>query len=265
MSAAGKYIGLMRTVVFALAAASLAGCAAPQRMGANDPTLGANTLNVARTAIAGNRPDLALHVANAVLKVDPGNNEARLVHGDAAYLLGDCRTASADYQAVLKAAPRSAGAEIGLGRCALRTGGQGAVAAFRQATSDDPRNAVAFNDLGVALAERGAFGAAVPAFRKALAFRPSFAAARANLGLATALEGQPGAGAAIIAPLAQGQNASPAERANYAAALAMAGDEAAAQRVLSADMPAAEAHDMVAQLARISTVPHAGHPPHAAN
>ena len=265
MSATGNRTRQMLAAVLALAAASLAGCAAPQRMGANEPTLGANTLNVARTALAGNRPDLALHVANAVLKVDPGNDEARLVHGDAAYLLGDCRTASADYRAVLKAAPHTAGAEIGLGRCALRTNGRGAVAAFRQAAGDDPHNAVAFNDLGVALAKRGAFGAAVPAFRKALALRPSFAAARANLGLATALEGQPGAGAAIIAPLAQGAQASAPERANYAAALAMAGDEASAQRVLSADMPAAEARDMVAQLARITTVPHAGQPPHAAN
>lgn len=235
-----------------IAAAALGGCAGPARTGAARPALGTNTLNVAETALAGNRPDLALHVADAVLKLDPGNARALLVHGDAAYLLGDCRTATRDYAALLHAAPRDARAEIGLGRCALRGGARGAVTAFRRATRDDPRSAVAFNDLGVALAQRGGFAEAAVAFRRALALRPGFRAARTNLGLATALGGNAGAGAAIIAPLAQGGRISAAERADYAAALALAGRRAAARHVLDAAMPAAAADDMVAQMARLA-------------
>jgi Flp pilus assembly protein TadD len=241
-----------------IVAAALAGCAGPARTSAARPALGANTLNVAETALAGNRPDLALHVADAVLKLDPGNVRARLIHGDAAYLLGDCQTATRDYTALLGAAPHDARAEIGLGRCALRGGGRGAVTAFRRATRDDPHNAVAFNDLGVALSQRGAFAAAAPAFRRALALRPNFRAARANLGLALALGGNAGAGAAIIAPLAQGGPISAPERADYAAALALSGHHGAARQVLDATMPAAEADAVETRMARLAARPAAG-------
>lgn len=214
--------------------------------------LGANTLNVARTALAGGNPKLALNIANAVLKTNPNNLHAHLARGDAFYLLGDCASASADYHATLRRQPRNANAELGLGRCTLPHDPRLASVEFEHAIHDDPNSAVAFNDLGIAEASQSQFRRASNSFRKALAIDPSMNAAKINLGMSLALGGRPDQAELILGPLAQSANSTPRLRADYATALALTGNIKDAENELHRDMSDAEAKSTIAQLMRLA-------------
>ncbi|MCF3946537.1 tetratricopeptide repeat protein [Acidiphilium sp. AL] len=230
------------------AALSLAACSAqPQPT----PHLGSKTLNVARTALAGGNPQMALTITGAVLKSDPGNSEALIDRGDAYYLMNDCAQAEAAYQHALRTAPHAAGAELGLGRCTLARDPRAAAADFSRAIDDDPSNAATVNDLGVADAEASRFAAANAEFKKALALDPVLGAASVNLGMSLALGGNPGKAETILGPLARGPRATAKIRADYATALALADHSASARRILLTDMPEDEAQSMVAQLAKL--------------
>lgn len=217
--------------------------------------LGPDTLNVARTALAGGNPKLALNIANAVLKANPNNLHARLARGDAFYLLGDCTSALADYHATLRQQPRNADAELGLGRCALPHDPRLASVKFEHAIHDAPNNAVAFNDLGIAEAVQSQFRRAANSFRKVLALDSSMRAAKINLGMSLALGGHPDRAELILGPLARSANSTPKIRADYATALALAGNINGAENELHHDMPDAEARSMVAQLMRLKVLP----------
>lgn len=212
---------------------------------------GNQTLNVARTALAGGNPQMALTVTNAVLKGNPDDSEALIDRGDAYYLLNDCVSATADFRRALTISPRTATAELGLGRCALPTDPRTAATDFTQATRDAPTNAVAFNDLGIARADQSAFGEAQSAFRSALALDPSMQSAAVNLGMSLALGGNPAEAEIMLGPIARAAGATPLIRADYATSLALAGHPTAANRILLDDVPAAEAEAMVAQMLKL--------------
>jgi Flp pilus assembly protein TadD len=235
-----------RLMIGGMVAFMLAGCAT----GTSHTTaqIGNQTLNVARSALAGGNPQMALTVTNAVLKSSPDDAEALIDRGDAYYLLKNCAQASADYQHALRLAPHAAMAELGVGRCAMAQNPRIAAAAFARATRDAPGNAEAFNDLGIAQASESEFAAAAVSLRQALALDPSLQAARVNLGLALALGGDPAAGETMLGPLVRGPDASPMIRANYATALTLAGHPTAAAKILLVDMPETEAEAMVSQL-----------------
>lgn len=217
--------------------------------------LGANTLNVARTALAGGNPKLALNIANAVLKTNPNNLHARLARGDAFYLLGNCTRASADYHAALRQQPGNANAELGLGRCALPRDPRLASVNFEHAIHDAPNNAIAFNDLGIAEAAQSQFRRASNSFRKALTLAPSLRAAKINLGMSLTLGGHPAQAELILGPLARGAKSTPKIRADYATALALTGNITGAETELHHDMPDAEARSIAAQLTQLAVLP----------
>lgn len=227
----------------------LAACAVP--MPAKQVEIGNGTLNVARTALAGGNPRMALTVTNAVLKSDPHDVEALIERGDADFSLNDCTGATASYHAALAVAPRAAAAQLGLGRCALQTDPRTAAADFTRATQDAPASFIAFNDLGMAQAEQSNFPAAIAAFRSALAINPSMQAANVNLGMALALGGHPDQAETILGPLARSPASTPMIRADYATALTLAGHSGAALHTLLADMPAVEAQAMVEQMSKL--------------
>lgn len=232
---------------------TLSSCAGTQQQ--SDLKLGTSTLNVARSALAGDNPRLALNIANAVLKTNPTNLHALLARGDALYLLDDCTRAAAAYRSVLAHRPRNVDAELGLGRCALQRTPRAAAVNFERAIHDDSMNAVAFNDLGIAEAEQSQFSRAIVTFRKSLSLDSSMRAAKINLGMALALGGHPDRAEIILGPLARDPGATPKIRADYATALVLGGNMKGAEDVLNADMPATEARSMVTQLAHLS------HPP----
>ncbi len=227
-----------------LAAGLLAGCAKPAPQA---DTFGPAALNVADAAIAGNDPQMALKISQSLLAQNPGNLQALYHEGAAYYALDRCEDAMAAYRLALRAAPKSSAAETGIGRCLLRRNAIEAEQAFAAAVADDPGNAAAQNDLGIARALRGDLNGAVPPLQQALLLAPGTASAEVNLGLVLALNGDAGDALQYLGPLAATPEATPRIRADYALALVGNGQMDQARQVLSTDLPPAQVQTALAQ------------------
>lgn len=234
----------------------LAGCVSQPQ---GQMTIGPAMLNVARTALEGGSPQMAINVTSAILKSDPQDVEALIDRGDAYYEMADCREALLDYHRALTYSKSAAGAQIGIGRCLMTRNPQEAVSAFAQATKDNPRDAVAFNDLGVAEDEAGNIQNANAAFKQALMIKPSMKAAEVNLGFSLAIGGQPARAQRILAPLAETPDASVKIREDYAAALAISGKTAQARNILQTNMTPGQADTMIAQFQSMASSIDASH------
>ncbi len=222
-------------------------------------TIGPAMLNVARTALEGGSPQMAINVTSAILKSDPHDVEALVDRGDAYYEMEDCREALLDYHRALTYSKSAAGAQIGIGRCSMARNPQVAVSAFVQATKDNPRDPVAFNDLGVAEDEVGNIQKANGAFKRALMIKPSMKAAEVNLGFSLAIGGQPARAQRILAPLAEAPDATIKIREDYAAALAIGGKTAQARNILQTSMTPGRADTMIAQFQSMASSIDASH------
>jgi len=236
-----------------LASCVLASCAqtSPPPSSANASPIGPDTLNVADAAIAGGDPNMALSVSQSVLATDQGNVDALEHEGDAYYALGRCPAAEAAYQLALDHDAKAAVAETGLGRCLLKTDPHDAETAFELAVQDDPGNAAALNDLGIARDLQGNFAGAVEPYQRALLANPSLTAAEVNLGLSLALSGHGPEALQYLGPLATSLSATPKIREDYAAALIASGRADEAKQVLAVDLPPDE---VVAAMNGFSTV-----------
>ncbi len=228
----------MKSIRFALLAGAglLAGCANPQG-GQAGPPINTDTMNVADAAIAGGNPGMALSVTQAALSANPNDVEAMVHEGDAFYALGRCPSAMQAYQLALTHDPKIAAAQTGLGRCLLKTDPRAAELAFDAAVQDDPGDAAAYNDLGIARDLQGNFAGAVAPYRQALTDDPGLTAAVVNLGLSLALSGNGPEALQYLGPLATGQGATPKIREDYAAGLVAAGRIPEARQVLAIDLP----------------------------
>jgi Flp pilus assembly protein TadD len=216
----------------------LAGCVQNQADNANPQApVGPTTLNVADAAIAGGDPNMALSVSQSVLANDPNNVDALVHEGDAYYALGRCPPAQAAYQLALDHDAHATAAELGLGRCLLKTDPAAAESALEAAVQDDPGNAAAWNDLGIARDLQGNFAGAVNPYQKALLANPALTAAEVNLGLSLALSGNGPEALQYLGPLATGPEATPKIREDYAAALVATGRPDQAKLVLGVDLP----------------------------
>ncbi len=218
----------------------LAACTPPQPTNMVSTTPGPDELNVADAAIAGGDPSMALSVSQSVLKDNPNDVDALTHEGDAYYALGRCPDSEAAYQLALAQDPKSSAAETGLGRCLIKTDPAAAEAALTLAVQDDPGNADALNDLGIARDLQGNFAGAVDPYKRALLAQPGMEAAEINLGLSLALSGNGPAALQYLGPLATGPGASAKTREDYAAALVAVGRVAEARQVLSVDLPPAQ-------------------------
>ena len=217
----------------------LASCAqqSPATNAVATAQIGTNTLNVADAAIAGGDPSMALSVSQSILASDPGNVQALEHEGDAYYALNRCPAAIAAYQLALKHDPKASEAETGQGRCLLKTDPRSAEQAFLRAIQDDPGNANALNDLGIARDLQGNFAGAVEPYQQALLADPSLTAVEVNLGLSLALSGNGPQALQYLGPLATSQQATPKIRQDYAAALVATGRVSEARQVLAVDLP----------------------------
>lgn len=218
----------------------LAACAQTQQTAQTNqgaPPIGPNTLNVADAAIAGGDPNMALSVSQSVLATDPANVDALEHEGDAYYALNRCPAAQAAYQLALKQNPTATEAQTGIGRCFLKTDPHMAELAFEQAVQDDPGNANALNDLGIARDLQGNFAGAVDPYQRALLANPALTAAEVNLGLSLALSGNGPEALQYLGPLATSPQATPKIREDYAAALVASGRVDEARHVLGVDLP----------------------------
>jgi Flp pilus assembly protein TadD len=193
-------------------------------------------LNVASAALAGGSPEIALRVTNGILAKEPDNVPALLTQGDALSALGRTEDAKASYMKALVADPKSAMAQMELGRLELRADPAHAQVLFLQALRHDPSNTTALNDLGIAYDLQGDHANAQASYRKALGTDSTMRAAEVNLALSMALNGQAPEAVRILTPIAKDPNAPRRIRDDFAAALAITGDKAAAAKILSANM-----------------------------
>lgn len=148
------------------------------------------TLRVAEAALSSGAPDLALHVADAVLEKKPTDTAAVLVRAEALYAIGRVDEARAAYRRAATLAPSSAAAQIGLGRTLVRTDPQAAEAAFVAALAAQPDDPVALNNLGIARDMQGRHWDAQAAYHQALAAAPGNTDVQTNLDLSLSLSGQ---------------------------------------------------------------------------
>jgi tetratricopeptide (TPR) repeat protein len=224
-----------RSLIIFSATLCLLSCA--QSKTSTPVAIGPNTLNVADAAIAGGDPNLALGISQSVLQEGSDKVDALIHEGDAYYTLQRCPAAEAAYSLALKMEPKSSAAETGLGRCLLKTHPDMAEQALLFAIRDDPGNAAALNDLGIARDLQGNFSGAVDPYQKALIADPGMTAAEVNLGLSLALSGNGPEALQYLGPLASGQDSTSQIRQDYAAALVATGRSADARQVLSIDLP----------------------------
>jgi Flp pilus assembly protein TadD len=218
-------------------------------------------LNVADAAIAGGDPDMALKVSQSVLAANPHDLEALYHEAAAYYAVGRCEDAMAAYKVALGLDPHSSPAETGLGRCLLQHDAGAAAQAFAAAVADDPGNAAAQNDLGIARDLTGDFAGATAPYQQALLLAPGNAAIEVNLGLSLALSGNSAEALDYLGPLANGQGATARVREDYATALLAAGRAAEARQVLAIDLPPQQVDQMVAALDGIIAQPPPPVPP----
>ncbi len=225
-------------------ATCVAGCT-PVPSGTTPPTAAAadespnanvDVLNVADAAIAGNDPTMALKVSQSVLATDPHNLDALYHEGEAYYAVGRCEDAIAAYKVALSIDPNSSDAQTGIGRCLLKQDAAAAETAFAAAVQDNPSNAAALNDLGIARDLQGKYAAAAQPYEQALMVEPGTVSTEVNLGMSEALSGDSTDALQYLGPLATGQDATPKIREDYAAALISAGRLSEAQQVLSVDL-----------------------------
>ncbi len=220
-------------ILFIFAALALASCAAqPETSG----MAAAGKLKVADAALQGGDPDMALHVADAVLAHDPTDVEALVREGDALAALGREDEAALSYQHALALRPGSQEARIGLGRIRLKTDPAEAERLFAEVVAAHPNEVAALVDRGIALDLQGQHQAAAASYRAALAVQPDDTAAEVNLALSLALAGHARQAVAMLQPLAESGTASRRVQDDLAVALAMSGQTEAASNVLSPEL-----------------------------
>ncbi len=194
-------------------------------------------MNVADAAIAGGDPEMALKVSQSVLATDPKNLDALYHEGQAYYAINRCMDAIAVYKVALTVDPQSSPAQLGIGRCLLKVNAAQAEAAFAAAVADDPGNAAALNDLGIARDLQGNHAGAVQPYQQALLIDPGNLATEVNIGMSLALSGNGNQALQYLGPLATSPQATPKIREDYAAALVAANRQDEAKQVLSVDLP----------------------------
>ncbi len=207
---------------------------------------GTPSVSTARVALAGGSPEVALRICDGVAAREPLNAEAQVCRGDALSVMGRNAEAAPSYEQALRADPHSAAGDIGLGRIALLTDAARAEALFLKALTEEPRNATALNDLGIARDLQGRHADAQAAYAEALAAAPEMRAAQVNMGLSLAMSGQSGEAIRIIRPIASRPDATERERHDLAAVLAMDGKKDEAAKLLRSDLSGAQADEAIA-------------------
>ena len=223
----------MRSITFGLLLLSLAGCANSETASLRS---GAPGIEVARAAVRGGSPQIALQVVGGILAKDPANDSALVIQGESLTALGRIDEAAISFETVLRHDPRSVAAHIGLGRVRLASDPAGAETLFLEALQRQPTNGVALNNLGIARDLQGRHADAQTAYHQAMAANPDMTAAQVNLALSLAMDGRATDAVRLLRPLASDPSASQQMRHDLAAVLTMGGNKAEAERILSKDL-----------------------------
>jgi len=212
-------------------------------------------MNVVDAAIAGGDPAMALKVSQSVLATDPHNLDALYHEGAAYYAMNRCMDSIAVYKVALTVDPKSAEADVGVGRCLLRRDAVQAEQMFEAAVANDPDNAAALNDLGISRDLQANHAGAQQAYQQALLLQPGTVSTEVNLGMSLALAGDGPDALQYLGPLATSQEATPKIREDYAAALVAAGRPDEARAVLAVDLPSPGVQQLMADFSLAISTP----------
>lgn len=201
-------------------------------------SLPAASLNLARAALDGGSPDLAVSLSGAALAQHPDDVTALQLQAEGLTAQGRSEEARAVFARLLLLDPASVPAELGLGRILLASDAAGAEAHLLGALAHEPRNAAALNDLGIARDLQGRHSDAQVAYRHALGVAPQMQAAVVNLALSLAMTGQAQDGLILLRPIANAEGASPRVHQNLAVVATLAGDRETANAALCCDLSA---------------------------
>jgi len=229
-------------IIVVLTAVTLAACAAPRSQELADRPPG---LAVARAALAGDAPALALQVCSDTVRREPDNMEAQVCEGDA--LLALARA--------LQLLPDATDALMGMGRVRLGTEAVAAESLFRRVLDQEPRNASAWNDLGIALDLQDRHEQAQEAYGRALGAAPDMRAAEVNLALSLAMSGHADAALSRLRAIAGDPQAPPRLRHDLAAVLTMAGQPEEAARLLRRELRPDEIDQAIAGYRALPATP----------
>lgn len=174
----------------------------------------------ARAWIVWRRAARAFDSLNDALRVDPGNYEALLAEADAKRIQSDFAGAEQAYQALLKTAPTSADAYLGLGLVyATQNAPDKALAALRKANELNPNDP----DIQYELGRRASGADAVALLKRAVANRQHWPEAELELAIAQLHAGDAANAEAGLKAYLKLTPGSPIAIANHGAALVALG------------------------------------------
>ena len=231
----------LRFVVTLALGSVIGGCSS----NVNGMLTGQPSIETARVALASGSGQLALNICDSLLRKMSKDPDLLVCRGDALSSMGRNAEAIPAYEAALHVEAGSAGAKIGLGRVFLATDPPRAEALFLAALTNDPRNPVALNNLGIARDLQGRHDAAQAAYGEAIAAAPEMRAPQVNLALSLAMSGKGQQALTIMRPIASQPSASEKERHDLAAVLAMDGKSDEAAQVLRNDLSGTQADEAV--------------------
>jgi Flp pilus assembly protein TadD len=201
---------------------------------------GVPSLRTARIALQSGAPNVALGICSRAVESDYQDAAALACEGDALTMLGRPADADTAYTKALTLSPGSVPVLLGLGRLRLATDPKRAELLFLMVLAQNPRNAVALNDLGIARDLQGHHAEAQQSYAAASAADPDMRAAQVNLALSMALQGRPADAARLLGPIASSPDATTRERHDMAVALAMSGNTDAAKQLLRHELQGAD-------------------------
>jgi Flp pilus assembly protein TadD len=207
---------------------------------------GVPSLHTARIALQSGAPSVALGICSRAVAADYQDPAALACEGDALTALGRPADADTAYTKALTLSPKSVPVLLGLGRLRLATDPKRAELLFLMAVAQNPRDAVALNDLGIARDLQGRHAEAQQSYAAASAADPDMRAAQVNLALSMALQGHPADAARLLGPIGSSPDATTRERHDLAAALAMSGNTEAAKQLLRPDLQGADLDKAIA-------------------
>jgi Flp pilus assembly protein TadD len=211
---------------------AMAGCSANPA----SPDTAKQEATIGEAALTAGTPDIALHLADDTLTHNPDDAGALTRRGLALTAVGRLEEARESLRKAVASQPRNTRALLALGRVELPVDPAAAEAQFRMVLRQEPQNAAALNDMGIARDLQGHHADAEPAYRAALTASPDMTAAQVNLALCLAIRGHGSEAIALLRPMADGPVATQKTRENFAAVLAMSGERGEAERILAANM-----------------------------
>lgn len=220
----------------------------PGRFGDGKPSL-----KTAQTALSSGAADLAYRICASLVDAGDRTPRALVCKANALTALGRSAEALASFDAALAVEPNYGDALIGTGRLRLTTDPAGAEQVFMQVLANNPRDAIALNNLGIARDLQGRHSDAQTAYAEAIAANPDARAPQVNLALSMAMTGRAREATRILRPLADNADATARERHDYAAVLTMAGRPEEATPYLTPELSAPQAQEAVSGFRAIPT------------